>query len=134
MESFALSTLITPAPPLPREAPMLSAYEAFSNDPNLYAIAVVDPEGRPVGLLNRFKFLEALSRPFAHELFRNHTVEAVMDRSPLIVDEHTPVDEVSARLVADGERYIFDGFVVARHGGDLGIGTGYSVMRYLADR
>lgn len=106
-----LSALVAGVVPFAPEVPARRVYDAFNNDPALYAVAVVDADGRPIGLLNRFKFLEALSKPFAHELFRHRTVAMVMDPAPLIVDEHVPLDG----------RY-------------LGIGTGYSLMRLLTKR
>jgi hypothetical protein len=87
-----LGTLITAVAPLPPHAPTLRAYEAFKVDPTLYAIAVVDADARPMGLLNRFKFLETLSRPFAYDLFKHQTVAMAMDSAPLIVDEYMPLD------------------------------------------
>ncbi len=129
-----LGSLISHIQPLSPDSPVSAAYGAFTADPTLYAIAVVDADRRPVGLLNRFKFLEAFSRPFAHDLFKHQTVAAAMDTAPLIVDEQLPLDQLSTALVAEATRYIFDGFVVTRHGRYLGIGTGYSLMRCLTER
>ena len=42
-------------------------YDAFSAEPGLSALPIVDDEGRPIGLINRFEFLEALSRPLGRE-------------------------------------------------------------------
>jgi diguanylate cyclase (GGDEF)-like protein len=128
-----LSVLTTSIPPFSPDTPTLKAYEAFKADATLYAIAVVDSTGRPLGLLNRFKFLELLSRPFAHDLFRHQTAAMVMDSAPLVVDEHVALDQLSHALV-DSARYIFDGFVVTRESKYLGIGTGYSLMRLLTER
>src|SRR5262245_28873652 len=127
----SLGTLIAATPALASACPALTAYDRFRDNQTLYAIAIVDAGDRPVGLLNRFKFLEALSRPFQHDLFKHQTVTTVMDPSPLIVDEHVSLDVLSDALMDDGSRYIFDGFIVTRHGRYLGIGTGYSVMRHL---
>jgi diguanylate cyclase (GGDEF)-like protein len=129
-----LGSLISHIQPLSPDSPVSAAYGAFTADSTLYAIAVVDADRRPVGLLNRFKFLEAFSRPFAHDLFKHQTVAAAMDTAPLIVDEQLPLDQLSTALVDEATRYIFDGFVVTRHGRYLGIGTGYSLMRCLTER
>jgi diguanylate cyclase (GGDEF)-like protein len=134
MDNLAIDNLIVPAATLAPHTPTLHAYDVFSQHPALYAIAVVDDDGIPVGLLNRFKFLETLSRPFARELFKHQTVESVMDRTPLMVDERMALDELSEIFVDDGTKYIFDGFIVTRDGKYLGIGTGYSVMRCLTER
>jgi diguanylate cyclase (GGDEF)-like protein len=130
----ALAALIASVTPISPETPALRAYEAFKQDQTLYAIAVVDDHNRPVGLLNRFKFLELLSRPFAHDLFKHHTAAMVMDSAPLIVDEGVPLDQLSHALTDTDSRYIFDGFIVTRDGRYLGIGTGYSLMRWVTER
>ena len=109
-------------------------YERFTRVPNLNAVAVVDAHNRPVGVLNRFRFLEALSRPFGRELYIGRPVETFMERSPLIVDEYTPLDVVSDLLADDSTRYIFDGFIVTRGGRYLGMGTGFGLMRQLTER
>jgi CBS domain-containing protein len=129
-----LAGLATAVAALTAETTTLRAYEAFSAIPDLYALAVVDEAEAPIGIINRFRFLELLSRPFGRDLLLHRPVTAVMDPAPLVVDEHVPLDQLSDILVDDGTRYIFDGFVVTRGGRYLGIGTGYSLMRRLTDR
>jgi diguanylate cyclase (GGDEF)-like protein len=130
----SLGGLVTPIDPLTAETPTLRAYEAFSAAPALYALAIVDEGGVPMGIINRFRFLEQLSRPFGRDLLMHRTVATVMDRAPLVVDEHVPLEQLSEMLVDDGTKYIFDGFIVTRGGRYLGIGTGFSLMRRLTDR
>jgi diguanylate cyclase (GGDEF)-like protein len=129
-----IGALVVHVPPLLPDTPTLRAYERFIAEATLYAIPVVDDGGRPVGLLNRFKFLEALSRPFAHDLFKHQTVAMTMDPLPLIVDEHIALDHLSHVMVDDATRYIFDGFIATRDERYLGIGTGYSLMRCITTR
>ena len=50
-----LAGLVRPTPPLRVISSALSAHEAFQADPTLYALAVVDDHGVPVGLINRFR-------------------------------------------------------------------------------
>ena len=57
-----------------------------------------------------------------------------MDSAPLIVDEGVPLDQLSHALTDTDSRYIFDGFIVTRDGRYLGIGTGYSLMRWVTER
>ncbi|MGE0705525.1 MAG: putative bifunctional diguanylate cyclase/phosphodiesterase [Vicinamibacterales bacterium] len=132
--SDTLGTLAVPVTPFSLDEPTLEAYKAFSEDPTLYAIPVVDDDGRPRGLLNRFKFLEALSRPFGRDLFQHQSVRAAMDPAPLVVDEHVPLEQLSTIVVDDTAKYVFDGFIVTREGRYLGIGTGYSLIRCLTER
>ena len=58
----------------------------------------------------------------------------IMDRTPLILDEHAPLEQLSEILSDDSTKYIFDGFIVTRRGKYLGIGTGFSLMRRITER
>jgi diguanylate cyclase (GGDEF)-like protein len=127
----SLAGVAAPIPPLRPSASALIAQEAFCGDAGLYAIAVVDDHGTPVGLLNRFRFTETLSE---QAVLANRPVGMLMDRTPLVLDEHTPIDQLSLILSDDSSKYIFDGFIVTRNGRYLGVGTGYSLMRRLTEQ
>jgi len=112
----------------------MGAHEAFIADATLYALAVVDDHGTPIGLINRFRFRETLWQQSGEETLKNRPVGMVMDRTPLILDEHAPIDQLSEILSDDHTKYIFDGFIVTRRGKYLGIGTGFSLMRRITER
>jgi diguanylate cyclase (GGDEF)-like protein len=112
----------------------LSAHEAFQNDLALYALAVVDDSGTPVGIINRFRFHELLWQQSGNDFLKNRPVAMIMDRTPLILDEYAPLEQLSEILSDDTSRYIFDGFIVTRRGKYLGIGTGFSLMRRITER
>ena len=92
----------------------LAVHERFSSTPDLYAIAVVDADGIPLGIVNRFRFLELLSQPFGRDLFQNQRIANAMDASPLVIDEHTPIEQLSDILADDKASTIFDGFIFTR--------------------
>jgi diguanylate cyclase (GGDEF)-like protein len=129
-----LAGLVTPTPPLRPSASAIAAHEAFFADANLYAIAVVDDHGTPLGLVNRFRFRETLQQESGREVLKNRPVAMIMDRAPLILDEHTPIDQLGHVLSDDNTKYIFDGFIVTRKGRYLGIGTGFGLIRRLTER
>jgi len=129
-----LAGLVRPTPPLRPSASAMSAHEAFFADPTLYAVAVVDDHGTPLGLINRFRFRETLWQQFGDDILKNRAVAMIMDRTPLILDEHAPLEQVSEILSDDSTKYIFDGFIVTRRGKYLGIGTGFGLMRRVTER
>jgi diguanylate cyclase (GGDEF)-like protein len=112
----------------------MSAHEAFLADPTLYALAVVDDHGTPIGLINRFRFRETLWQGFGNDVLKKRPVGMIMDRTPLILDEYAPIEQLSEILSDDSTKYIFDGFIVTRRGKYLGIGTGFSLMRRITER
>ena len=126
--------LASPVPSLPMEASCGLARDAFDLDPNLFAVAIIDDRSRPVGVINRFRFLEKLASRFGRELVLNKPVTLLMEPDPLILDESTHIDEIGGRLLADQNRYIFDGFIVTRNGEYSGMGTGLDLIRALTER
>ena len=112
----------------------MSAHDAFSADATLYALAVVDDLGTPIGLINRFRFRETLWQHSREDALRNRPVGLIMDRAPLILDEYEPIEQLSEILSDDTTKYIFDGFIVTRRGKYLGIGTGFGLMRRITER
>jgi diguanylate cyclase (GGDEF)-like protein len=129
-----LAGLVRPTPPLRPSASAMGAHEAFIADPTLYALAVVDDHGTPIGLINRFRFRETLWQQSGEEILKNRPVGMVMDRAPLVLDEHAPIEQLSEILSDDSTKYIFDGFIVTRRGKYLGIGTGFGLMRRITER
>ena len=57
----ALLDLVQCSAPIPAETAGASVYERFQAEPDALAIAVVDPEGRPVGLIERNAFFLAMA-------------------------------------------------------------------------
>lgn len=106
--------------------------ERFKGEPDLFALPVVDADGVPVALLNRFRLLEKLSQRFGRDLYSRKQVVECADGAPLVLDEETPLDEVGAQLFQNDRNHILDGFIVTRGGRYLGVGTGVSLTRVLS--
>src|SRR5262245_18355428 len=126
--------LAAAVPPLPAAATCELARDAYDHDSGLFAVAIVDEDGRPIGLINRFKFLERLASRFGRELVLKKPVTALMETDPLILDEATHIDELGTRLMSQQNRYVFDGFIVTRSGQYAGMGTGIDLIRALVER
>jgi signal transduction histidine kinase/ActR/RegA family two-component response regulator len=119
--------------PLAFDAPSESARQAFAADRSLYAIPIVGTDGRPVGLINRFTFLELLATRYGHALSMNRTVTQYMDAGAMLVEAATPVDALAARFDGSDER-LFDGFIVTRDGEYFGVSTRAVLVRALDAR
>ena len=121
-------------PPLAADATCERARDLFTGNTGIFAVAVVDEAGRPVGLINRFKFLERLAATSGQEFVLRRPVTALMEEECLVLDESTQIDELGSRLLAQQHRYLLDGFIVTRGGAYAGIGTGLDLIRALTDR
>ena len=117
------------------DARCYQALDLFAADPmpTLLAMPVVDEHGTPVGLLNRFTFLQSLAGAEGQRLVLA-AVADLMNASALVADEDTSVDLVAEALADDRQRHFFDGFIVTRGGRYVGVGTGQTVMRRLTER
>jgi diguanylate cyclase (GGDEF)-like protein len=129
----SLRGLAVPVPPIASDARGYQAVELFATDPTLLAIPVVDDQGAPVGILNRFTLLHTLSGVDGQRLVL-WPVADLMNASPLIADEDASIDLVAEALADDRQRHFFDGFIVTRAGRYIGVGTGQTVMRRLTER
>lgn len=120
--------------PLSADASCELARDAFERDSGLFAVAVVDSQSRPIGLINRFKFLERLASRFGRELVFKKPVSSLMEADALILDEATHIDELGTLLLSQPHRYVLDGFIVTRDGVYTGLGTGLDLIRALTER
>ncbi|WP_189531129.1 GGDEF domain-containing protein [Paludibacterium paludis] len=105
-----------------------TAYQHFANDPDLFAIPVLE-NGVPVGLLRRQHFLESFARPFNRELYGKKSCRVMMEKHPLVVNAEMNIHDLSSLVVSSGRKYLTDGFIITGQGRYLGMGTGFDLMR-----
>jgi len=128
-------TLVTKASQIVKRVPSVEAdmtneevRQCLSRENASEALAVVDDQGRPIGLINRSIFLEAYSRPYAREIFGRRSCIAWMDKDALIIDADTPIEELVRLAVGKGSKVLKDGFITTQDGLYSGLGTGFSLM------
>jgi diguanylate cyclase (GGDEF)-like protein len=121
---------VEPASP---DTPSFDIKSRFGADPHLYAIPIVDAADLPIGLLNRFQFLEHLATPFGHALCTHRPVSVFMQPAPLVVDERTGLDQLETLLLGRRTNAPFDALIVSRDGRYYGVCSGIDVMGALAE-
>lgn len=102
--------------------------QCLAQDAAAEALAVVNEDGCPIGLINRSIFLEAYAKPYARELFGRRSCIAWMDKDALVVDADTPIEELVKRAVSKGAKVLKDGFITTHDGLYAGLGTGFALM------
>ncbi|RXZ44491.1 PP2C family protein-serine/threonine phosphatase [Crenobacter cavernae] len=107
--------------------------DLFSADVSLSNLPVIDG-ARPVGIINRNTFMSTIARPFHREIFGRKPCTAFMNASPLVVDYHMPLTELSFQALSAGESVLSDGFLITADGDYAGLGQGVSLMQALADQ
>ncbi len=100
----------------------------FRSNHHFSSIPVVQ-DSKPVGLVNRYYFIDRMARPLQRELLGNRPCSHVMHNEPMLIDKDTTIHELSY-LLAEGEsRNFVDGFIVTEAGYYLGIVTGQDLLR-----
>ncbi|WP_158289253.1 bifunctional diguanylate cyclase/phosphodiesterase [Paenibacillus flagellatus] len=89
----------------------ISEVARFFKDNESEAGAVIVSDGAPVGLVMRERLFQQLAGQYGIPLYWNRPIGKLMDRSPLIVDEHVPIDQVSQMATARETSNLYD-FVI----------------------
>lgn len=127
-KTLATMKLLIPVSPVAPEVDNTEAYRRFSEDPALESLPVVK-QGIPLGIITRNKLIEGFAQPYWRELYGKKSCTQFMDPSPLVVDKHISLQELSNAVVAAGQRHLSNGFIITGQGEYLGIGTGHDLMR-----
>jgi diguanylate cyclase (GGDEF)-like protein len=85
--------------------------------------------GRPVGLINRYEFVDSFAQPYRRELLGKKPCSDLMNTEPLLVEKSTPIHELSGFLSESEIRHFTDGFIITEQGRYIGIGAGQDLLR-----
>jgi signal transduction histidine kinase len=105
----------------------------FQASPDLPGIPVID-EGEVIGYVDRTKFLSNFASRFGRELYDKKPVTTLMDPDPMRVPGELAVAELSRWIAIDRPEALNSGFIVMADSVYLGVGTGLSLMRAVADQ
>ena len=101
---------------------------SVSGNTNLRAIPVVK-NGRPVGLINRYQFIDRFAKPFQRELLGKKPCCDLIQGEPLLVEKSMPIDELSHFLTESDSRHFADGFIITENGRYIGVCSGQDLLR-----
>ena len=120
-------------PTLSPETTCGETFEWFLIRPDQPAVAIVDGEGRVVGLVNRLRFQASYARRYYPELYSKDSIVRLANTDPVIVDCALPVAELGAMLAFEKPDALIECFVVTQNGRYYGIATGEALMRCKVD-
>jgi len=109
-----------------------SLFERFAADEDLRAVAIVSGE-QPIGLVARQRFIDNYAKPFFKELHGRKSCTSYADLSPRLVEIHHGLDELTAVLTSDDQRYLSEGFIVVENGVYRGLGSGEQLVRSVTE-
>jgi len=105
-----------------------SVLRRFELETDLVALPVVNDK-KPVGLINRHRFVEQFVRAFRHELHGRKPCTMYMDSLPLVVEKSVTIQELSSILVESDQRYLSEGFIIVDGGRYAGLGRSQDLIR-----
>ncbi|MDD2892501.1 MAG: SpoIIE family protein phosphatase [Halothiobacillaceae bacterium] len=138
LNQTALPSQATPLPSTALElkkSTTVASPELFSDDilhlfhehPELDTVPVIEGM-HPIGLINRHIFMNEMTRPFAREIYGRKSCIAFMDKHPLIIEETTPIQDLSFQVLAAGQKALSDGFIIVKNGNYTGVGSGFDLV------
>ena len=129
---FTASRLLITAPSIPPTATHDAVYEMLREPDALHALAVVEDD-KPIALVNRSQFIANYARPYFKELYGNKPCTLFASLSPLTIELHTGIEELTNVLTSGDQRYLTEGFVITEGGRYKGLGTGQQLVRAVTE-
>ena len=124
-----IGDFVEAAQPMAPEAFGAEAFDRFQAEPDTLVIAVVDEDGRPVGLIERNAFTLKMAAEFGRALYARRPVSALMDPEPLLVEADASADVLFQTMDAAGLGALLKGFIVVSRGRYVGVGAGLHVLQ-----
>lgn len=115
--------------PVSPETPGSVVFDRFQNEPNTLAIAVVDPEGRPVGLIERNAFTLKMAAEFGRALYARRPVSGLMDPNPPYAEAGASAETFFRTVDAAELNMLLRGFIVVENGLYVGVGAGVQILQ-----
>ena len=129
-----VATIASPITPVTAETTGGDVYERFEAEPDTLAIAVVDAEQAPIGLIERGQFMLKMGSAHGRPLYGGRSVTLVMDSNPLLVDQDTLISDFTGDALADRASDLLRGFVVVSCGRYVGVGSALSLLQSANDQ
>ena len=126
--SVTVETILRYVESVQPETEIEKIFANFSASKNLRSLPVVK-NGRPVGLINRYEFVDNFAQPYRRELLGKKPCADMMNAEPLLVEKSTPIHELSGFLSESEIRHFTDGFIITEQGRYIGIGNGQDLLR-----
>src|SRR5438552_388464 len=110
-----MTLLLDIAPNIRPETPDTTGgevYRRFQDEPDTLAIAVVDIDGRPVGLIERNAFLVEMAGQYGYALWSKRPLSHWMKTDPVVADGDITVSEFCGQVLEERPSALLHGFIV----------------------
>lgn len=115
--------LVNPIKAISPECTVAEVAELFLGDEyvKLLSLPVVE-NGRPVGVISRYRFMDMYMKQFARELYGKRPIRSFVNPRPLLVELDRPLAEAALHVTENMQFPLTEDFIVTRHGKYLGVG------------
>ena len=107
-------------------------YKRFQDEPDTLAIAVIDDDGRPIGMIERNAFLVRMAGQYGYALWSGRPVSFWMQTDPVIADGDMTVAEFCGRVLEERPSELLQGFIVTVGGRYAGVGAALALLQATA--
>lgn len=108
------------------------ALERMQQKPGLFSLPVVE-NGRPLGLLHKWRVLELFSATYGRALFEKRPVREKMSQDALVVEHDCSLAEVSRLLTNTDDHYLKQHFIITRDGLYEGLGMTRTLLKRITE-
>lgn len=133
-ETPSVRRLLQYVAPVITQERCVDVLDRFIHEKELLAVAVVDQQQTPVGIVDRGQISDIFLRPFSRDLLHNKRVIEIMDASPIIVDINSSIDDVAQIIIDAGMRHMVNGFIILDKGVYVGMATGHALLEEITHR
>ncbi|MBW8302417.1 MAG: response regulator [Brevundimonas sp.] len=117
------------AAPITPDTPGAYVLDRFNNEPDTLAIAVVETDGRPVGLVERNAFTLRMAAEFGRALYARRPASSFMDPAPRILNADADAETLFESVDAASLGALLNGFIVTSGGRYAGVGAGIHLLQ-----
>jgi diguanylate cyclase (GGDEF)-like protein len=114
--------------------------DSFLADSAIYALPVVDADGRAVALVDRKGHVEFFGKPYTREIFGRRSILSLLAHKdyaagePIVVEDDCSIDDVAQIIIEAGMQHMVTGFLVSSQGLYRGVANGHDLLNMITQR
>jgi diguanylate cyclase (GGDEF)-like protein len=133
-ENPTVIRLLKYTPPVEESVSCLEVLELFQENSGIFAIPVVNRDNIPSGIVDRHSFVESFIKPYTREIYGKKKISGFMNKSPIVVDNETSIDDIARIIIDAGMQHMVSGFIATENGQYIGIANGHDLLNEITQR
>ncbi|UUZ93744.1 EAL and GGDEF domain-containing protein [Paenibacillus sp. P25] len=129
---WTIGDLSGACPIFERKTPISQVAQYFKDHLHVSGAVIVSGDC-PVGLIMRERLFQELAGQYGFSLFWNRPIDQLMDAKPLIVDEQTPVEQVSQLATSREINNLYDLVIITSGGRMAGTASIRSILECITN-